>query len=120
MTAPYEKLRAWQASHEVVLHVYRATEGWPKREMYGLTAQARRSAFSVAANIAEGVAKRGQREFRRFLDISLGSSTELRYTLRVARDLAYFAESDWEKLEAERNDAGKLVWRLYVSAGRAS
>ena len=118
MTAPYEKLRAWQASHEVVLQVYRATEAWPKREMYGLTSQARRAAFSVASNIAEGVVKRGQREFRRYLDIALGSSTELRYAIRVGRDLDYFAETEWEQLESARNAAGKLVWRLYVAAGK--
>jgi four helix bundle protein len=69
----------------------------------------------VPANIVEGVVKRGQREFRRFLDIALGSSTELRYILRVARDLGYISESDWEKLEGDRNNAGKLIWRLYVA-----
>jgi four helix bundle protein len=118
MIAPYEKLRAWQTSHEVVLQVYRATEAWPKREMYGLTAQARRAAFSVAANIAEGVVKRGQREFRRFLDIALGSSTELRYIMRLARDLGYVADAEWDELESARNLAGMLVWRLYVSVAK--
>ena len=110
--APYEKLRAWQASHQVVLQVYRATETWPKREIYGLSSQARRAAFSVAANIAEGVAKRGEREFRRFLDIAIGSSSEL----RVARDLEFLSKSAWEDLEKGRDTAGKLLWRLYLAA----
>ena len=114
--APYEKLRAWTASHQVVLTVYRATESWPQRELYGLTSQARRAAFSIAANIAEGVAKRGEREFRRFLDFALGSSSELCYVLRVARDLGLLQESNWQELETQRNAAGKLLWRLYQTA----
>ena len=66
---PYERLTAWQAAYELVLAVYHATETFPKTETYGLTSQLRRAAFSVAANIAEGAAKRGNGEFRRFLDI---------------------------------------------------
>jgi four helix bundle protein len=105
----------------VVLSVYRTTEAWPNREQYGLTSQARRAAFSIAANIAEGVAKRGEREFRRFLDIAIGSSSELCYVLRVALDLGLLSESKWEELEKQRNAAGKLLWRLYLTArGRSS
>lgn len=113
--APYEKLRAWNASHEVVLDVYRATQSWPDNEKYGLTAQARRAAFSIAANIAEGAAKRGRREFRRYLDIAIGSTAELRYALRVARDLEYLPRDDWVALESHRDKAGKILWRLYES-----
>jgi four helix bundle protein len=76
---PYERLAAWQKSHRLVLLVYRATSKWPKTELYGLVSQARRAAFSIPLNIAEGSAKRGSREFRRFLDIALGSFSELAY-----------------------------------------
>ena len=113
--APYEKLRAWTASHEVVLQVYRVTRTWPEHEKYGLVAQSRRAAFSIAANIAEGAAKRGKREFRRFLDIAIGSSAELRCAIRVARDLEYLPEADWKEIESRRDTAGKLLWRLYES-----
>lgn len=118
--SPYENLRAWQEAHRLVLDVYRATESWPSRELYGLTSQARRAAFSIAASISEGVAKRGQREFRRFLDIALGSTSELSYVLRVGRDLALLSPSDWERLERQRDLAGKLLWRLYESVRRRS
>ena len=116
--APYERLRAWVAAHEVVLGVYRCTETWPDRERYGLISQARRAAFSIAANIAEGVAKRGPREFRRFLDVSLGSTSELAYILRVAHDLGYLPDQDWAELEGIRDRSGKLLWRLYEAVGR--
>jgi four helix bundle protein len=82
----HKGLKSWKSCHELVLAVYRATADWPRREQYGLIAQARRAAYSAAANIAEGSAKRGSREFCRFLDISLGSIAELSYTLLLARD----------------------------------
>jgi four helix bundle protein len=79
---PYEKYDAWKASHELALAIYRSTEAWPVAERYGLTAQTRRAALSVPTNIAEGSAKLGPREFRRYLDISLGSLSEISYLLR--------------------------------------
>src|SRR2546425_12305135 len=83
----HERLQAWKLCHELVLAVYAATSSFPKYELYGLTSQARRSAFSAAVNIVEGAAKRGPREFRRFLDISIGSLAELAYVLQLVRDL---------------------------------
>lgn len=60
---PYDKLTAWKISYELVLATYRATETFPRHELYGLVSQACRAAFSAAANIAEGSAKRGPKEF---------------------------------------------------------
>ena len=79
---PYERFDAWQVCHKLVLEVYRSTKDFPGSERYGLRSQARRAAFSAAANIAEGSAKHGVREFRRYLDISIGSLSELAYALR--------------------------------------
>src|SRR5213078_3045972 len=59
--APYERFQAWQLSYKLVLKVYAATDAFPKYELYGLTSQTRRAAFSVTLNIAEGSAKRGGR-----------------------------------------------------------
>jgi len=115
---PYERLRAWKASHDVVLRTYKLTESWPNHETYGLIAQARRAAFSVASNIAEGSAKRGSREFCRFLDIAIGSTAELSYILRVALDLGFLPRHDWEEIETSRNEAGKQLWRLYEASKR--
>jgi len=86
---PYERFHAWQACHELAVAVYRTTATFPRHELYGLTSQARRAAFSAAANIAEGSAKRGAREFRRYLDISIGSLSELAYALQARRGLKF-------------------------------
>ena len=117
---PYERLKAWDKCHELALAIYRTTKNWPKEEIYGLASQARRAAFSAAANITEGAARRGPREFRRFLDISVGSLNELSYILRLARDLGLSSDSDLEVLEQTRESAGKLTWRLYESIKKRS
>ena len=111
----HEHLKAWRACHDFVLVLYKRTQGWPSREMYGLTAQARRAAYSAAANIAEGSAKRGSTEFRRYLNIALGSLAELSDVLLLGRDLGYLKPEEWGELEALRDHAGRLTWGLYRS-----
>lgn len=116
----YERLHAWRECHELVLAVYDATNSFPKHELYGLTSQARRAAFSAAVNIAEGSAKRGSAEFRRFIDISVGSLAELSYILRLVRDLKLLSDADWRRLDALRGRAGFMTWRLYQAVGKAA
>src|SRR6184192_3685479 len=107
---PYERFTAWRACHELALAIYRGTRSFPKEELFGLTSQMRRAAFSAAANIAEGSAKRGSAEFRRFLDIALGSLTELGYTLRISRELGILAEESWGRLNDLQSRARFLTW----------
>ena len=115
---PYERFQAWKLSYQLTLDVYRLTASFPKHELYGLTSQSRRAAFSVVANIAEGSAKRGPREFRRYLDIALGSLSELSVALRLAKDLELLSQDGWRAIERLRNHAGTLVWRLYAAVGK--
>ncbi|HEY7683707.1 MAG TPA: four helix bundle protein [Gemmatimonadales bacterium] len=115
---PYQRFKAWQACHALTLAVYRLVQSWPKVELYGLTSQARRSAFSAAANIAEGAGRRGSREFRRFLDISLGSLNELHYILLLSKDLGFTPPETWGEIEALRDHASQLTWGLYRAVGR--
>jgi four helix bundle protein len=77
--------------------------------------QTRRAALSIPTNIAEGVAKSGPREFRRYLDISLGSASELSYLLLFGRDRGLLSLGEWERLNSKRDRLGQLLWRLYRS-----
>lgn len=115
---PYERFRAWQACDELVIRVYRITNTFPSHERFGLTSQARRAAVSAAANIAEGSAKRGTGEFRRYLDIAIGSLAEVGYLLHVARRLEYLSDAQWHELEMVRSGASRLTWRLYAAVSR--
>ena len=111
----HERLEAWQAAHQLVLVTYRLTKSFPREELYGLTSQARRAAFSVAANIAEGSAKKGPREFRRFLDIAVGSLAELAYIFQLVKDLDLIEPAKWSELDQAREKTGRLTWGLYRS-----
>ncbi len=115
---PYERFRAWQACDQLAIGVYRLTKLFPVHERYGLTSQARRAAVSAAANIVEGSAKRGSGEFRRYLDIAIGSLAELSYLLHLARKLEYMSEAEWQKLDAIRTGANRLTWQLYRAVAR--
>jgi len=106
---------AWQAAQALALAVYRGTTAWPDHEQYGMVAQARRAAVSASANIAEGSAKRGPREFRRYLDVANGSLAELKVYLLLAMELGYMSKAVWGELEALRDHAGMLTWGLYKS-----
>ena len=83
----FRTLKVWSKAHGVTLAAYRATQAFPRVEQYGLTAQIRRSASSVCANIAEGCGRGGRVEFARFLRIAFGSASELEYHLILASDL---------------------------------
>jgi four helix bundle protein len=112
---PFEKLSAWAACHDLLLAIYRTSQTWPVQERYGLTAQIRRAALSAGSNIAEGVIKRSPAEFARFLDMSLGSLSELSYQLRAARDLGILREEDYTVLAEKQQEAGRLTWGLYAA-----
>jgi four helix bundle protein len=111
----HERLDAWHRCRELTIAVYRVTQRWPKHETFGLTSQVRRAAVSAETNIAEGAAKRGPREFRRFLDISNGSLAEVASLLSLARDLTYLTQEGWTEIEALRDRAGRVTWLLYRS-----
>jgi four helix bundle protein len=102
-------------AHELALEVYKITDRWPAAERYQLTSQVRRAALSVPTNIAEGAAKRGPREFRRYLDIARGSLSELSYLLRFSKDRGIPSMEVFNKLDEIRNRSGKVMWGLYTS-----
>jgi four helix bundle protein len=85
----FRDLTVWHKAHEFVLGVYRFTIAFPKHETYGVSAQMRRAAVSIAANIAEGFRKRGKADKARFMNVAEGSIEESRYYLILAQDLGY-------------------------------
>jgi len=109
---PYEQLRAWKACHELFVLLFGVTSNWPAGERYGMTAQIRRAALSAGSNIAEGVVKHSAREFARFLDMALGSLSEVSYRLLAARDVGVAKDEELEQLEQLRDKASRLTWRL--------
>ena len=77
----FRDLQVWEKAHRLTLAVYSSTMEFPRDEQYGLTSQIRRASSSIAANIAEGCGRSGDGELRRFLEIAMGSASELEYHL---------------------------------------
>jgi four helix bundle protein len=85
----FEELLVWQKAHAYVLDIYKMTENFPRSELFGLTAQMRRAAVSVPANIAEGFKKRGPKDKVRVFNIGQGSLDGSLYYLILSNDLHY-------------------------------
>ena len=117
---PYERFDAWKLCHQLNIELCRLAKDWDKKGYAELKSQLYRAAWSVPANIVEGSTKRGAREFRRFLDITLGSLAEVSYALRVAKDLGVITEGEWKVIDSQRAKASKMTWALYDSIRKAA
>ena len=105
----FRDLKVWQRAHQLVLHIYEATAMFPDTERFGLTSQIRRAAVSVPANIAEGSRRGSDADFARFLQIAIGSTSEVDYFLLLARDLKYLPAHEYESLNAEIQEIGRML-----------
>lgn len=85
----FQDLIVWRKAHQFVLSTYRTTRQFPKEEVFGLTAQFRRAAVSIPANIVEGFKRRGKQDKFRFMNIAQASLEECRYYCLLSGDLEY-------------------------------
>lgn len=108
----FTKMKVWQKSHQVTLEVYRMTRCFPPEERYGITDQVRRAAVSVSANIAEGCGRGSDADFRRSLQIAMGSAKEVQYFLILARDLAFLGPSDHAQVDSLAEEARRMLASL--------
>jgi len=92
--------------------VYKFTMRFPKEELYGITGQIRRASVSIPTNIAEGCGRTGDNEFRRFLQIAMGSASELEYLLLLAAELRYIDESTFLQSQKEIVEIKQMLTAL--------
>jgi len=105
----FRKVKVWEKAHALTLEIYRETRRFPSEERYGLTSQLRRSSASIAANIAEECGRRGKADFARFLDIALGSASEVEYHILLALDLGYLSPENQSAFEAEVTEVKRML-----------
>ncbi len=108
----FRDLQVWQKAHELALSIYRESVAFPAEERHGLTGQLRRAAVSIPANIAEGCGRTGDREFARFLQIALGSSSEVEYLLLLARELSLMPAATHQQLEQQTTEIKRMLTGL--------
>jgi len=108
----FRNLKAWQHSQRLAVECSKAARGFPDTDRGRLADQLLRASYSVPLNIAEGTARRGSKELRRFLDTARGSLAEVQSALEIARELEYLSQADFERLETIANEAGRTLWGL--------
>ena len=105
----FRDLIVWRKSHELVLDLYRSTNSIPQEEKYGLTSQIRRAAVSIPSNIAEGCGRSSDLDFARFLQITMGSASEVEYQLLLTHELGYLKSKDYERLNQSVGEVKKML-----------
>ena len=108
----FRNLKIWQKGHELTLDIYKLTAGFPKTEQYGLVSQIRRASSSIPTNIAEGCGRHGNKELARFVQISMGSASEVEYQLILAHDLGYINQDAFRSLTSKTVELKKMMSRF--------
>ena len=108
----FQNLRVWEKAHALTLDIYKSSQVFPRTEQYGLTSQMRRASSSIGANSAEGVCRKGDNEFGRFLQMAMGSASELEYHLLLARDLEMLQSADFQRLCGEVIEVKRMLASL--------
>ncbi len=112
----FTDLISWKKSHELVIFVYRITEKFPQKEVFGITSQMRRAAVSITSNIAEGFGRQSYKEKIQFYYISHGSLTELKNQFFIAKDVGFINEKDFIELMNKANESHKLLQGLITKS----
>lgn len=115
MKRTHENLEVRKEAMELVTEIYRDTKAFPKEELYGLTSQIRRAAVSIPANLAEGAARSGSKEFIQFLHIARGSLSELETLVQIAANLDYLDKAKATGLNSRTERISALLSGLLRS-----
>jgi four helix bundle protein len=107
--ASFRDLVVWQRAIELVDLVYRCSARWPAQETYGLSAQIRRAAVSVPANIAEGQGRNGRKEFVHHLGVARGSLFEVETMVEIAERQGFVSPAESDSISACIRDVGRLL-----------
>ena len=111
----YKDLKFWQLSRVFCKDIYLITKYFPNDEKFGLTSQLRRASVSIPSNIAEGASRVSNKDFARFLRISLGSCYEIETQLLISCDLAFIQKEELEKLQHTLDQIIKMMSRFISS-----
>lgn len=105
----FRNLLIWQKSMTLTTQIYQLTSTFPKEEIYGLTSQIRRCSVSIPSNIAEGYGRESDKEFLRFLNISIGSLFEMQTQLEIAKNIAYINEDLFNNLYENSREVERMI-----------
>jgi four helix bundle protein len=110
----FKKLQVWQKGHSLTKEIYLSTSKFPKEELYGITSQLRRSMLSIPTNIAEGVGRGSDVDFKRFLQIAFGSASEAEYLILISKELKYLTQEEAISFEHQIIEIKKMLSSLII------
>ncbi len=105
----FKKLLIWQKGIEIAVECYNLVSGFPKEEKFGISSQITKAGISIPSNIAEGSGRGGAKEFKRFLEIALGSAFELETQLIISKSVCFNEISCVEHLMAKVVEEQKML-----------
>ncbi len=108
----HHSLKAWQHAERLAVECSKVAQRFPDFEQERLADQLRRASYSIPLNIAEGCARKGTRDYRRFLDTAWGSLAEVQTALVMARDIGYLRAAEFGRLEALATETSKTLFGL--------
>ena len=111
----FKELDIWKLSREFCSEVYAITATFPETEKFGITSQLRRASVSVPSNIAEGCSRNSNKDFSRFLEITIGSLYELETQLLISNDLGFVSEKKTQELIQKLTAIVKMTSKLKSS-----
>jgi len=114
MAKSFRELLVWQRSMQLAETIFRITEDFPKREVFGLASQMRRAATSIPSNLAEGANRIGRKEFRQFVTIARGSNNELQTQIELAHRVGILSIATAVTAQKEAEEVGRMLHRLWV------
>ena len=104
------EIKVWKKAIELSKIVYQNTQNYPTEEKYGLVTQMRRSAVSVASNIAEGAGRNSNKEYTHFLGIARGSSYELQTQIIISLQLNYLKGYNSDEMLKIIDEIQKMIY----------
>lgn len=105
----FKELNVWKESKDFCVDIYKNMSGFPKSEIYGITSQMKRASVSIPSNIAEGAGRNTNKDFSRFIGMSIGSSFELETQLIISKELEFINENNYLKLINDLNNVQKKL-----------
>ncbi|MDA6068469.1 four helix bundle protein [Flavobacterium sp. AC] len=105
----FRTLLIWQKSMALITKIYLITNKFPKEEIFGLTSQIKRCSISIPSNIAEGSGRESNKDFLRFLNISIGSLFEMQTQLEIAKNITYLNEEEFNNLYEDSREVERML-----------
>ena len=113
-TQSFRDLQVWSKAVRLISEVYRTTQSFPKEERFGLTAQLRRAAVSIAANIAEGYGRSTRGEYLNQISVARGSANEVEALLAVSQELGIVQASELTRVLEHLDSTQRMLTKLKV------